>query len=259
MPELPDLQVFSHNLTKILKGKELKKITIVYTKKIKVPQKEFKNKLEKQSVRKVYREGKELRFEFSNGNILGMHLMLKGQLYLYEKKNEHKRTIAELLFTDGIGLALDDYQGQATITLNPEISKTPDALSKETNLAFFKRELATTGTTIKNFLLDQHKLRGIGNAYADEILWDARISPFSVCRKIPEEKIKQLVKSIKKILKWAEKQVNKFAPGTITGESREFLPIHNSKNRRSPNGAPILTDQAGGRKTYYTKEQKLYK
>ena len=259
MPELPDLQVFSHNLQQILKGKELKRIKVVYRKKIKVTEKELKKTFEKHSIEKIYREGKELRFQFNNGNILGMHLMLKGQLFLFDKKPDHKRIIVELLFNDGIGLALADFQGMASASLNPEISNAPDALSKQAGFAFLKKKLPETSTTIKSFLLDQHIIRGIGNAYADEILWDAKISPFSVCNKIPDDRVKQLAKSIKKILLWAEKQIKKLQPGIITGEFRDFLPIHNSKKTRSPTGSTILKETIGGRKTYYTKEQKLYK
>ncbi len=49
---------------------------------MKAPEKEFKKNLEKQKLKKIYREGKELRFEFENNNILGLHLMLNGELYL---------------------------------------------------------------------------------------------------------------------------------------------------------------------------------
>jgi Formamidopyrimidine-DNA glycosylase len=259
MPELPDLQVFSRNLTKLLVGKTLKKVTVVNDRKLKIPEKTLTKSLEKQTLKKIYREGKELRFEFSNGNILGMHLMLKGQLYLFEKKNDHKKTIIELLFSDGTGLAMSDYQGMATAVLNPEISDAPDALSKEMDFAFLKQKLSNTRTTIKNLLLDQHIVRGIGNAYADEILWDAGISPVSICNTIPNDKIRQLVKSIRKILLWAEKQINKIEPGIITGETRDFLPIHNSKKTKSPTGSKILKQSVGGRKTYYTREQKLYR
>jgi formamidopyrimidine-DNA glycosylase len=259
MPELPDLQVFSHNLTKLFAGKTLKKVTIVNDRKLKIPAKTLKKSLENQALKKIYREGKELRFEFSNGNILGMHLMLKGQLYLFEKKNDHNKTIIELLFADGKGLAMADYQGMATPVLNPESTDAPDALSKKMDFAFLKQKLSTTRTTIKNLLLDQHVVRGIGNAYADEILWDAGISPFSICNRIPDDKIRQLVKSIRKILIWAEKQIKKIEPGIISGETRDFLPIHNSQKTKSPTGSKILKKAVGGRKTYYTREQKLFK
>ena len=178
MPELPDLQVFSSNLNKKLSGKMLKKISIENNKKLKNSVKNLKNSKVK-NLKKVYREGKELYFQFSDKNILAMHLMLRGQLYLFEKKNTHKYTIAELLFDDDTGIALTDFQGMANVHLNPEESKAPDALSDEMNTSFLKETLSAKKTVIKTILLDQHIIRGIGNAYADEILWEAGISPFS--------------------------------------------------------------------------------
>jgi formamidopyrimidine-DNA glycosylase len=258
MPELPDLQVFSQNLDKKLSGKKLKKLTVVNESKLNAPVEEFKKKLEKQELKKVYREGKELRFEFAEGDILGMHLMLRGNLYLFEKTNKHTNTIIELLFDDDTGLALTDYQGMAAPSLNPEEKKSPDALSKEVDYKFLKEQLSGTGTTIKNLLLNQKVIRGIGNAYADEILWDARISPFSVCNKIPDTKIKALAKSIQKVSLQAEKQIQKTHPDIISGEIRDFLKIHNSKKRESPDGASIQQKTTSGRKTYYTDEQELF-
>jgi formamidopyrimidine-DNA glycosylase len=258
MPELPDLQVFSRNLDKQLKGKTLKKVNILNDSKIKAPATSFKKSLEGEKLEKVYRVGKELHFRFANDNVLGLHLMLNGNLYLFEKANERKNTIIELLFDDDTGLALTDFQGMATPTLNPENKDTPDALSEEVEYKWLKEKLTKKRTAIKAVLLDQKVIRGIGNAYADEILWDAGISPFSVSNKIPDDKIKSLVKSIKSVLKDAEKQILKKAPDAISGEVRDFLLIHNHHKTQSPTGAAIHNKMMSARKTYYTDEQELY-
>src|SRR5688572_9189780 len=258
MPELPDLQVFSKNLTKKLKGKKLEKVKIPYTKKLKVPAKKFSTELEGAKVKSVERVGKELYFEFDNGHVLALHLMLKGNLYLFEGEHDKKYPIVELYFHDGTGLVMTDFQGAANPTLDPEKKDAPDALSDEINFKFLKEELDRKAT-IKNVLLDQKIIRGIGNAYADEILWDAGISPFSVSNKIPDEKIKALAKSIKSVLTDAEKQIIKSHPDIVNGEVRDFLQIHHSKKTKSPTGAVIHNKVAGSRKTYYTDEQELYK
>src|SRR5215212_71799 len=207
MPELPDLEVFSHNLNKKLAKKKLEEVTIVNKSKLKVPATQLKKNLEGATLKKVYREGKELHFAFDNDNVLGLHLMLHGKLNLFEKKNEQKNTIIELLFDDDTGLALSDYQATATPTLNPETKSAPDALSKEVDFDFLKEKLSKKQTNVKTFLLDQKNIRGIGNAYADEILWEAGILPFSVGNKIPYGKIKVLAVTIKKVLKEAEKKI----------------------------------------------------
>jgi formamidopyrimidine-DNA glycosylase len=258
MPELPDLQVFSHNLKKKLKGKKLEKINVPAAKNINVPVAKLQAVLKGQTIKDIYREGKELHFQFSKGDKLGLHLMLHGDLFLFENKNEHKHTIIELIFYKGLGLALTDWQGMARPTLNPEVKRSPDALSKELNGSYLKKALSATKTPIKTFLMDQNKIRGIGNAYADEILWDAGISPFSVSNKIPAVAVSKLARSIKKVLKNAEKKILRTNPDIITGEVRNFLFIHNASKKESPTGRKIQV-KAGARKTYYTDEQVLYK
>lgn len=258
MPELPDLNVFAKNLDKKLAGKKIEKIEVENKSKLKVSVPELKKEIEGSKLKKVYREGKELHFEFSNGNILGLHLMLHGNLNLFEGKNEKKNTIIELHFDDDTGLALTDYQGAANATLNPVIKNSPDALSGDVNYKFLKEQLSKKRTNIKTFLLDQNIIRGIGNAYADEILYEAGIRPESICNKIPDDKIKVLAKEIKAVLKNAEKQILKINPEIISGEERSFLKIHNSKKKESPTGAKIHNKMVNSRITYYTNEQELY-
>ncbi|WP_018616480.1 DNA-formamidopyrimidine glycosylase family protein [Segetibacter koreensis] len=256
MPELPDLQVFSKNLNSIFAGKKLLKIKILNTKKIKDKPEDLSKNLEGNILTSVSRTGKELRFLFANGALLGMHLMLHGNLYLFEKDNENKFTVAELYF-ENKGLALTDWQGLANITLHPEEKKGIDALSNQLNYDYLKRALQCKAK-VKNVITNQDVIRGIGNAYADEILWEARISPFSICSAISENKIHALEKAIKTVLKNAEKQILKKHPDIITGEIRDFLKIHTKEKDVSPDGAVIKADKKGGRITYYTDEQELF-
>ncbi len=258
MPELPDLQVFSRNLTKMLKGKTVKDVTVPNSKKLNVPVKSLQKSIEGQTLEKIERVGKELHLTFSNGEVLGLHLMLRGQLHTFEKKNQHKHTVIALLFDDDGGLAMTDGFGQATPTLNPEESEAIDALSEKMNATFLKEQLSGTKAAVKNLLLDQHIIRGIGNAYADEILWEAGISPFSASNRIPAPKVKALAKAIKDVLRKAEKQILKSHPDIISGEVRDFMAIHNPKKTHSPSGSAIQHKAVGGRKTYYTDEQELF-
>jgi formamidopyrimidine-DNA glycosylase len=258
MPELPDLQVFSRNLNKKIKGKTVKAISVERPKKLNVPVHQLNTALVQQILQQVERVGKELFFEFGNGKVLAIHLMLNGELHLFEKTHGHKYTVIELLFNDGSGLVLTDPRGFAKATLDPERPEAMDAFSEELNPPFLKEKLSQKKTPIKNFLLDQHIIQGIGNAYADEILWKAGLSPFSICNKIPEEKVNELTNSIKTVLEDAEKQILKKHPDIISGEVRDFLLIHHPDRKVSPNGAPIHTKKTGSRTTYYTDEQELF-
>ena len=256
MPELPDLQVFSRNLTKALKGKKLEKIEVKIAQKLNVTEIELSDALVGETLINVTRVGKELHLEFENKHVLGLHLMLHGQLFIFNKTNGQKFTIIELLFDDGTGLTLTDFQKAATPTLNPADNDTPDALDFEEN--YLASKLGATKTPVKTVLMDQKVLRGIGNAYADEILYDAKLSPFSPSNKIPVDKIKQLTKSIKTVLEDAEKHILKAHPDIISGEYREFLQVHLPKKKETPKGETIHQKPVGSRKTYYTDSQELF-
>jgi formamidopyrimidine-DNA glycosylase len=258
MPELPDLQVISHNLDKRFSGKKLERIDILYKKQFHPAASSFKKELEGRKLKKVYREGKELRFSFDGGSTMGVHLMLHGAFHDFAGKNECNHTLAELLFSAGAGLALTDPQGLSAVSLNPPEADAPDALSKSVTAAFLTKKFSSRRAAVKNVLTDQHVIRGIGNAYADEILWHAGISPFSHAGKIPQAKIRELARSIRQVLTHAEKEIRRTHPELIGGEIRDFLVIHNPHKTHSPAGAPIQTRKTTGGKTYYTAEQELF-
>lgn len=257
MPELPDLQVFSQNLTRRFAGQKLQSVRVPYTKKLKVSEQTIQDTLQGSTLQAVVREGKELYWKFSNNHVLALHLMLKGQLFAYTGQHTHKYPIIELDF-EKESFTMTDFQGQATPTLDPEYKDAPDALSDQLDVAWLYTQLQRSRSSIKNILLDQHILRGIGNAYADEILWAARIAPTSIAKAIPEAQVGALVKGIRDTLQHAITHIRQHHPDIISGEVRDFLLIHNSKKKTSPDGAPIEQTTINGRKTYYTDEQVVY-
>jgi formamidopyrimidine-DNA glycosylase len=210
------------------------------------------------TLKSIYRSGKEMRFEFTDSTLLGLHLMLTGDIFLFDKENERKSTIIEFHFDNGNELALTDRMRNANVKLHPEDKDGVDALSKQLNYNYLKKVL-NRKTNIKNILLDQDVIRGIGNGYSDEILWETRISPFSIASAIPDDKVKELATNIKKVLKSAIVKIKKNYPDKIQGEVKDFLKIHTKKKDKSPTGAPIKMADRGMLKTYYTDEQKLYK
>jgi formamidopyrimidine-DNA glycosylase len=254
MPEIPDIEVFSQNLKDLLAGKQVAKIKVINGKKLKDSPAALSKALEGQNLLDVYRSGKELRMQFSKNVLLGIHLMLTGDLRLFEKENEWKSTIVEIHFKDGPCIALTDRMKNAAVKLDPVDKGGIDALDK--GLHFKKlKEILDRKAAIKNVLLDQDIIRGIGNSYSDEILWQTRISPFSKANAIPDEKIKELAVVIKKVLKDAIKKIYKDYPGKIQGEVKDYLQIHTKQKTESPTGSPILTAERGMLKTYYTDEQ----
>lgn len=148
--------------------------------------------------------------------------MLHGTMYWYEGKNENKFTIGELLFADGTGLAFTDWQKALILKRDPEPSKVPDAMDIPDG--YLATTLKKTSRAVKTVLTEGKVVQGIGNAYVDEILYAARISPFSKADKIPGNKITVLAKAIGSVLTDAENHIAQRFPDTITEKERDFLP-----------------------------------
>ena len=251
MPELPDLAVMAKNLTKKLEGKTVKTLELHVAKKTVATEEELFGALIAHKVTSVTREGKELRIAIGD-NMLGLHLMLHGELKLIEG-DAPKFPIFHLNFGKE-SLYLTDFQNQARPILNPEPSNVPDALGitkKE-----FSELLTKKKSDIKTVLLDQKSIRGIGNAYADEILYDSGISPHSVANKVPADK---LFKSMVNVLNDAIKNISKADPDRLTGENRDFMKVHLPKTEKTERGETIIVDKKGSRKSYYVESQKEYK
>ena len=256
MPELPDLQAFSKNLTKMLKGKVLEKAAIHNKQKNKVSLNDLQT-LEGKKLVKVYREGKRLFFDFGKDAILSVHLMLHGKLVYSEDENP-KYALVSMKFKDGETLSITDFQKMAHIELNPEHANVMDALSPKLTPKLLFGLLQSSKAKIKTLLMDQNVIGGIGNAYADEILYEAGISPLSISNKIPEKKVQHLAKAIKEVLENAEQQILKEHPAIINGEIRDFMKVHNKYAKVDGKGNKILQTKIGGRTTYYTEQQKVF-
>jgi len=253
MAELPDLTVFAQILGRRFKGQVLETLEVSVAKKINVTGKELKRTLEGRTLESIKREGKTLQLNFSGDQVLGLHLMLRGELVLINQDAPPKFQILGFHFKGGNAFALIDLQKQAKPTLNPTKLEAPDALDlKESD---FIALLAKKRSLIKTLLMDQHLIRGIGNSYSDEILYHAGISPFSISKSIPEKLVKKLYKSIHTVLTQAITEIARENGDELTGELRDFMRIHNPQLQETAKGEAIMVETLGGRKTYFTKGQ----
>ena len=266
MPELPDLCVFSQNLKKRILNKNIVSVTIYNPRRIDRPD-TFREKLTGTSIRDIVRDGKELFFLLANDNCFSVHLMLNGKFFITSRDDAEKinSKITALFFEDtgpdsAGAFVISDYQGLCKITLNPKASKAPDALSETFTFAYFSSVVKKNALkNIKAVLIDQNVVRGIGNAYADEILWKADISPESVTGKIPEEKVRDLYEAIPFVLNDAIQNIQKISPDIISGEERSFLRVHNPRKKFTDEGDKIIVKTVASKTTYLTDKQKLYR
>jgi formamidopyrimidine-DNA glycosylase len=259
MPEIPDLVIFRDNLNKMLKGKTLENIESYD---VKGPQTEdLKQALKDQKLKEIIREGKELHFHFANKHILALHLMLTGKLKLEKTEKKPGNAVVLLQFEPDIYLYVVDRPGyiRAFLKLDPEPSEVPDVYDEAFTYKFFAEKLDKhKKMAIKSLMTDGKIIRGLGNAYVDEILWESKVSPMSKAGNLPEEVAKTIYKNIRKVLDKAEKYIRSVSPDTINDKVRDFLSVHNYKKTETPTGYPIIRAKVGGRDTFYTEEQVEY-
>ena len=259
MPELPDLTIFAESLQKQVRDKEI--IDAVYhkRKRLNVDPDVFHDALKKRKIIEVSRAGKALLFELDSCDSFLIHLMLSGGFKVVPKNEEVPSAVLTVSFEDGRSLVLFDPRGLATVTLNPELENTAVDALKITRGYLEKMVQKKPNLTIKELLIDQSAIAGIGNAYSDEILWQAKISPKSVAGKIPEKALDQLVPAIHQVLATAIDYLRETNPGMMSGEVREHLAVHKPRAKQSPSGSAIKTEQVDNKRTYYTEEQVEYK
>ena len=260
MPELPDLTVFSENLNKAVRGKKIASVSYQGGRGSTVSAQQLSDVLVGASIEKVQRAGKQVRFDTDRKDAFYIHLMLNGGFVLLSAAEAEKlgNLVFAASFHDGSALAVTDPKGWATVTLNPERDPVPDAL--EVTAEYLTEKFRKKPKTlVKPFLLDQKLIGGIGNAYSDEILWHARISPKSEVGKLPPEAVKALTEAIPAVLNDATQYLRNHHPDIVAGEYREFLKVHQPSLKKSPTGAPVIKEQIASKKTYYTDEQVLYK
>jgi formamidopyrimidine-DNA glycosylase len=260
MPELPDLTVFAESLNQAVTGRSIRAADYHRPKRLNVPPELFCTTVKDQTIDAVSRDGKGLLFQLHQGERFFVHLMLSGGFRLTKGPDHGSAAIFTLTFADCGCLVLFDPRGLASVTLNPQHHgpAVPDALQVDPD--YLKKVFQKKPQlTVKECLIDQSLIAGIGNAYSDEILWHTRVAPRSLAGKVPNQAVLELAKAIPRVLLEATDYIRSHNPGIMAGEVREHLAVHNSKARQSPTGAPIHTEMVATKKTYCTDEQVLYR
>jgi len=262
MPELPDLEVFKGNIFKRLTSKRLVDVTVYNHQKVTTPQAFITEALKGRELAVINRYGKELLFDFEDGNIIAAHLMLSGKIAILSDASavENIRFKIFSLNFENESVVFSDMGGLCTIKYKPFRDGVPDAFGADFTLEYFlKIAQKKAATNIKAFLIDQKVVKGIGNAYVDEILWHARVSPHSIVGKIPGDVMAVLYNAIGTVLKEAITSIRAIAPDIISGEERSFLQVHTKLKKQTATGFAIKIERIASKTTYFTDEQVCYK
>jgi formamidopyrimidine-DNA glycosylase len=218
MPELPEVQNTINGLIK----KVLNRTFIDVWTDIK-RFKNIKQKIKNKKIKKLYRRGKNIIFELSDNFSLLVHQKMTGHLLYGEwilkygkwqpikNKNledPYNRFLHIIFFLDNKKMfALSDVRKFAKIKfykteeLKKELEKLgPEPLDKNFTFEKFKKLFEKKSGKIKQVLMDQNVISGIGNIYASEVLWVSKIHPEKSVAKLSEKELKFLYKAIKKVL-----------------------------------------------------------
>ncbi len=224
MPELPEVETIKNGLNRLIKDLQVKSVSYDWPKGFPNSNADVDNFLIGSIIFRVKRKGKSLIFFLSSNYCLVIHLKMTGQLVYRGQKNfgaghpndsligplPDKSTRVTITFNDGSHLFFNDQRKFGWMRLLPDIEVEnldfmkklgPDALSSSfTQSEFYKRVQRRKNSSIKATILDQTVLAGVGNIYADESLWMAKIHPASLSGSLSKIKLNNLFNSIRIIL-----------------------------------------------------------
>ena len=211
MPELPEVETTVNSLN-TLKNKKVIKVDI-HTKKLRypVPLNPLKLILNSKIIN-LRRIAKYVIIDFDNSHSIIIHLGMSGRLKILKNrtliaKHDHivfKFTNNKLIFTDPRKFGFIDIVRSDKINNIRYIKKLGlDALDNRLTIGYLYYKFHKSEVLIKQLLLNQYIVAGIGNIYASEILFDAKISPLTKGKELNKYQIGTIISSIKKILKKA--------------------------------------------------------
>lgn len=205
MPELPEVETIRRQLCAAgVEGRVIEKVSIHWARTVEpFTPAAFRRKVDGCKIEKLSRHGKWLIFELNGQSNLLVHLRMTGGFYLSEgkvKKGSHDRAVFQL--SGGLNLHFRDPRkfGRFRLADTPD-GLGPDALTV-TKKQFFQG-LEKTNRILKALLLDQSFVAGVGNIYADEALFEARLNPCRRFGTLSEDEISRLWKAVTNVIRSA--------------------------------------------------------
>jgi formamidopyrimidine-DNA glycosylase len=223
MPELPEVEIVRKSLSKNIKGKVITKVE-VNNRNLRVKiEKKFEEKLKKKKIKKIDRFSKYIIIVFFDNSFCLIHLGMSGTIHLLKKKNKNKFTNTSFYHSPHLPKKHNhveiELQNITLIYNDPrrfgyllyfdnkkQLQKKfkyygPEPFSKKFNLEYILKYFQNKNKNIKNFLLDQKFVSGLGNIYASEVLFESKIYPLKSASLLTNNQLKKIIKYSKKVLK----------------------------------------------------------
>ena len=264
MPELPDVVVYLESLEARVKGRVLRGVRLLnpFVLRTAVPPLAV---VEGKQVTALRRLGKRIVLGFDDGLYLVIHLMIAGRLRWFDAgakaKPPGRISLAVLEFDSGT-LVLTEAGSKRMASIHlVQGQEGLDALhvagleALESDLASFARTLRSENHTLKRSLTNPLLFSGIGNAYSDEILHRAKLSPVALSQNLDEEQVERLYRATREVLaEWTERlraEAGDRFPEKVTA-FREQMAVHGKFGQPCPVcGAPVQRIVYGDHETNY--------
>jgi formamidopyrimidine-DNA glycosylase len=211
MPELPEVELVTKSLEKLVKNRKI--ITAELIRQRLSPDNTpevFAENLKDALINFVHRRGKHILFDLDNGRTLITHLRMSGRFMLLPLERENpKHTHAVFYLDDETRLAFQDQRhfGLMKIVETKDLYETkelkklaPEPFSNAFTKEYFRAVLKTSKKPIKEVLLDQTKVLGLGNIYASEAMFLAKVNPQTTANEVTRKKADALYESAKMVL-----------------------------------------------------------
>lgn len=269
MPELPFLTVLAENLRPYVEGRTVEDVLVRSASVLKTFDPPVAA-LRGARVAGVRRRGKYLLLDLTPGLVLVMHLMRNGRLRIAPSPGPARRAVPGgrdvaliVAFDSGTDLVMVERgpKKAASVwvcrageeTAGPLAGLGVEPLSAECTPASLLRMLRVERMQLKTFLLSQRYLVGIGNAYADEILWEARLSPHAVTAALAHDAAARLHGAVTGTLRRAIEAHRRDLAGALPmAEPPGLLSVHRRGAEPCPRcGTPIAVIYYDERETYY--------
>jgi formamidopyrimidine-DNA glycosylase len=260
MPELPEVETIKNELSPRVLGHTIKDVDVFWNKMVRQPSlTEFRRCITGKTITALSRRGKYLFFHLNGDGVLVMHMKMTGSLLVNPSDDRFSRAVFHL--DDGTTVHFWDPRKFGVMWLADDESAVDAMLGPEPlNRAFTPAALAALlddrKAPVKAVLLDQSIIAGIGNMYADEALFEARLHPLKPAGELTADEITRLHSAIRHVLRKAlgkggASVRNYIRPDGSPGTAHdEFVVAHGVGKNCPICGGPIERIVVRGRGTY---------
>ena len=262
MPELPEVETVKETLKKKLLNKRIQNIKILYDGIIATDINEFKKNIINEEITDITRRGKFIIFSLTNYYLVS-HLRMEGKYFIKNINNEIEKHEHVIFYFDDFTLRYHDtrkFGKMYLVSKDKLLTDTPlnklglEPWDDKLDINYLKNKF--NNKAIKTLLLDQSIIAGIGNIYADEILFLSRVNPSTKGKDLTDINLENIIKNTRIVLEQGIKNkgttIHSFSSLGVIGDNQSHLLVHTRDGKKCVNCNGIIKKiKVNGRGTYY--------